>query len=226
MAKRAKFALAAVMAGLLSVFFFQLALADSPDSSQCGSDIGVHKQVGDKRFSLKGVITNMNGSNITICGVVVNTSHAKVKGDLSQAMTQKFLVTAVGKVSGNTNEAQEVRVHPNGGPSGATGKNEDDKDKAKDKDEDANGGNARAEEGKGKPEGVGKGDEKKDGQPDIKSEDNKAVSGLENAEQKVEDAVQHIQAQGSLPQPVKDNLITVLERLIDSLQKLLSSLRR
>ena len=216
--------LAAVMAALLSGLFFQVALADSPDSSQCGADIGVHKQVGDKRFSVKGVITNIAGSNITICGIVVNTSHAKIKGDPNQAMTQKFLVTVVGKISGNTNEAQGVIVHSHSAPSGVTCKNED-------QDETDNGkGNQNAnpsgQENKNKSEGVGNGNDKNRGQAEAKTADDNAVAGLEKASEKVDDAVQQVSTQAtSMSQPVKDSVITILQRLIDSLQKLLSSLK-
>ena len=120
-----------LMVPLLALFFYgpvqySPVLASGPDV--CGTDAdseneeqGVHLDIGEKRFSLKGVVTATTSTpitSITVCGVTVDVSDANVKGDLAEAKVEEWLVTVVGKVDGSTLEAQQVRVHERGKPSG------------------------------------------------------------------------------------------------------------
>ncbi|MBI2303761.1 MAG: hypothetical protein HYU86_03325 [Chloroflexi bacterium] len=129
-----RFVKALVVATFTLFFFSAFSLAHAAGPDVCGADvntadddIGVHMEVGTHRFSVKGVVTDMSGSPtsmIKVCGISIDVSKAKVRGNLAEAKDHHWLVSAEGRVNGSVYVAQEVRVHPQGKPSGEVGKPE------------------------------------------------------------------------------------------------------
>lgn len=130
---------------------FSIALA-APGNGVCQGE-GEHQQINAKRFSFKGVVTGVSSDakTMTLCGVPVDVSDAKVKGNIQAAKDSGSPVTAVGRVAGTSFRAQEVRVHGEEESAGASEVAEDSKDKDS-----------------GKAKGLGKGNDKDNDQPDNK----------------------------------------------------------
>ena len=245
-----------LMVPLLALFFYgpvqySPVLASGPDV--CGTDAdsadddgGVHLDIGGKRFSLKGVVTGTSGdpiTSITVCGRSVDVSDAKIKGDLAEAKVEEWLVTVVGKVDGSngasvsngaTLEAQQVRVHQRGKPSGVTGKPDDDDGGAVEPQDDKPGkGHGRSEDGPpGKalgrsedgPPGKGLG-RSEDGPPGLQRSEEKLEALADRLGDRIERQLERAAERDGGSAEARTEAVSVLEDLINRLARLLASIR-
>ena len=224
-----------LMVPLLALFFYgpvqySPVLASGPDV--CGADAdsadddgGVHLDIGEKRFSLKGVVTGTSGdpiTSITVCGRSVDVSDAKIKGDLAEAKVEEWLVTVVGKVDGSTLEAQQVRVHERGNPSGETGKPDDDDDGVVEPQDDKPGkGHGRSEDG---PPGKALG-RSEDGPPGLQRSEEKLEALADRLGDRIERQLERAAERDGGSAEARTEAVSVLEDLINRLARLLASIR-
>ena len=236
-----------LMVPLLALFFYgpvqySPVLASGPDV--CGADEGsedddrgVHLDIGEKRFSLKGVVTGTSGdpiTSITVCGRSVDVSDAKIKGDLAEAKVEEWLVTVVGKVDGSILEAQQVRVHERGKPSGELGKPDDDDDGVVEPQDDKPGkGHGRSEDGPpGKalgrsedgPPGKGLG-RSEDGPPGLQRSEEKLEALADRLGDRIERQLERAAERDGGSAEARTEAVSVLEDLINRLARLLASIR-